>query len=267
MKIFNYGSYVDDLLGMANKSFSVMYNKIFKNHWHNNRFTANMARNYVHTDWQNGTYEIYMPTAPNPTYNLNYMRVAIKIVKPGTKEQLHQDAVELHKQKITPAGHVDSELLIVITPNQYHRGIIRGYKHHKQRGYLTAFIVTKIPEIAMKRIFTLLATFYKRRTQQFLKALGVEAPWKYDYNQFTSLYYTVIERYSYVMRLMLQSFSDSYEWFRSCIKLVFNEIGVQNMVKAQIKELRHKNYDDQAEILHRVAERLKIPMIKRCVGG
>jgi len=267
LKIFNYGTYVDQLLGMANKSFSVMYQKIFKNHWHNNRFTANMARNYVHTDWQNGTYEIYMPTAPNPTYNLNYMRVAIKIVKPGTKEQLHQDATEMHKPKIFPAGHVDSELLIVITPNQWHRGIIRGYKHHKQRGYLTAFIVTRIPERAMKRIFCLLATFYKHRTQQFLKSLGVEAPWKYDYKQFTSLYYTVVERYSYVIRLMLKNFSDSYEWFKSCIKEVFREVGVQNMVKAQIKELRHKVWEDQVEILQRVAVSLKIPLVKRGGGG
>jgi hypothetical protein len=258
---FNFGSYTDKVLGLSNEFFSTMYHKIFKQYWHNNRFTANMARNYVKTDWTKGQYEVYLPTAPHPTFNLNFMRVTIKVVLPGTRQQLHEDAETLHKSMICPAGNIDSELLVIVTPTQYHRGIIRGFRHAKKKGYLTAFVVTKIPEQAIKRTLCLLAEFYKKRIQGFLKSLRIEAPWKYDYKQFNSLYYSLIENFSYSIRLMLKNLSHTYEHFRSCIKAIYREFGLQNTVKQLIRPFKKRNLPERREIFKRLASKLQIQVM------
>jgi hypothetical protein len=238
-----YGEYVDHILQLCNETFTPLYSKVFKQYWHDNRFMAKMARNYVKTDWENAQYEVYIPTADNLENNLQYMRISVKVVPSVDYESARVEQRKLLKPLITPAGIVDSELLIIIAPKLKKRGFVRGYKHTKKPGYLTGVFVAKFPEQVFLRILDVLQKFIGHRIDKLLDKLGF-TPYQTDYNDSKKFYYIglyhIIERFSHVIGLMIRSFSHFLAWIHGKHKSVKHNIGLQNMARQAIKPFKRK---------------------------
>lgn len=234
-----YSEYVSNILQQANTSFSVMYHKIFKQYWHDGKFTARMSQNYVFTDWQKGVYEVFIPTREDPTANLSFFRIAIKVLEKADSETVKAESTAMQRPFKMPMGIIDSELIVLVAPHLKRRGFIRGFRHVNKKGYLTAVVVSTIPEIAFKRILHLLVNFFDKRVTKFLEALGFNAPWQYDYKERSMLYYTynIIERFSHSIGLTLKTLSHSLGWFKNQLKDVYREIGRQNMAKMAFQTL------------------------------
>lgn len=240
-----FGDYADKVLKFANETFSTMYQKIFKPYWHDGRFMAKMSQNYASTDWQNSTYEFYVPTRDSVSNNLQFYRVIIKVVDSLDRESVHTESIQLQKPLKYPSGIIDSELIVVVSPKLKQRGFVRGFKHIKKPGYLTAAIVAKFPELAFLRILKIMANFFDRRIKAFLAKLDFDTefqPWKYDYKKSEQFYYMmltgIIERYSHTIALSLRCFSHVLAWIKGKIKSLYHEIGLQNMAFQALKALK-----------------------------
>jgi hypothetical protein len=214
-----------------------------------------MSRNYVSTDWQNGQYEVYIPTRESLESNMQFFRIAIKVTSEVDNATARTLAQTLQKPQITPIGIIDSELQVIIAPKLKSRGFIRGFKHTKKPGYLTAVVVSKIPEIAFKRILVLVAKFLEKRLDKLLERLDFQ-PWQLDYRENKTLYYTImrsiIERYSHSIALTIKSFSHVLSWVKGKLRSILHEIGLQNMAKLALRPLEQLSRNDRIEVLERI---------------
>jgi len=259
----SFGVFTDRILQLSNETFSTLYKNVLKKYWHDGSFMAKMSRNYAHTDWPKGIYEVYIPTRDDPAMNLRYYRIVIKVLPNIDAESAHVESVVQQAPQQTPMGIVDSELIVLVAPHLKRRGFIRGWRHIKHPGYLTAVIVSKIPEIAFKRILTLVANFLEKRIDKLLEKLGFQ-PWEYDYIKKEEFYYksvrSIIERYSYVIAVSLKSFSHVLAWVKGKLRSVLHEIGLMNMMRQAFKPLNQLSRKDQILIVQRMCATLGLPL-------
>jgi len=251
----SFGVFTDRILQLSNETFSTLYKNVLKQYWHDGRFMAKMSRNYAHTDWPKGIYEVYIPTRDDPAMNLRYYRIVIKVLPNIDAESAHVESVIQQAPQQTPMGIVDSELIVLVAPHLKRRGFIRGWRHIKHPGYLTAVVVSKIPEIAFKRILTLVANFLEKRIDKLLEKLGFQ-PWEYDYIKKEEFYYksvrSIIEQYSHLIAVTLRSFSHVLAWVKGKIRSVLHEIGLMNMAQQALRPLRQLSRKDQISVLERI---------------
>jgi hypothetical protein len=222
-----------------------MYARIFKKYWHNS-MDARMARNYCTTKWSEGIYEVDLPTAAHiDGGNLGYYRIIIKDLPEIDRQAAHEQAIECFEQHVKPAGVIDSELIVLVAPKRSakarkERQFIRGFKHEKTPGYLTAIVINPVPEICMKRILTVVAKFLKTRIAKLLEKLKIE-PWQYDYKEQDTLYYStlanIIERFSHLIATSLRCLSHSLNWILMKVRGLKQEIGRQNVLKMAISRV------------------------------
>lgn len=263
VKELPFGLFTDGILEYCNETFSTMYRHIFQKYWHNNNLIAKMPRNYVATDWKNGRYEVYIPTRDSADMNMQYFRISISVLPRVDYETARSESEAMRNGLIAVNGKVDSELNVIIAPHLKQRGFIRGFNHAKgKKGYLTAVIVSKFPEICFKRLLVLLTKFFETRLKKLLENLGFE-PYQYDYMDCKKFYYSyvqfIVERYSYLIGLTIKNFSHCLAWFDGKLKSVLHNIGLQNTLKMAMKPLKEQS-------LSKTDKRTLIEMFKAVIG-
>lgn len=263
-KIFDnnmpWGNYTDKILELANSTFATMYHKIFKQYWHDGKFTAKMSQNYTTTDWQNGIFETYIPTQ-DATHGLSYYRIAIKIVESINSQTFKEEAQKLRTPLHFPPGQLDSELQIVISKRLDKWGFIRAFNHtrNKIKGYQTNIYITNRrekasktsqggqrivtpPEVLWVKIIRSICEFLNKRITKLLEALHLKN-WQVGAKDNNMLYYiicnsAILSRFSHSLRLTIQTLSHSLDYLLHKIWSIQEDIGNQTLAKRAVKPLK-----------------------------
>jgi len=229
-----------------------MHHKIYREAW-NNSMTANLNRNQVTTGWKEGEYECYIPTRLESERDcLQFYRIIVKVLPKLDRQTINESLEKMQQPRLNPIGSVDSELIVYIAPYRSERarregqtwrygGKLRGFRHIKKKGYLTAIIVNPSPLICLKRLYTIIIKFLKSRIAGLLKKLDFQ-PWQYDYRRKEYLYYSklvsIIEGFSYLIAQTLKVLSHSLNWIMKRKEQTLKAIGRQNMLKEAMHKLR-----------------------------
>lgn len=254
-----YDLFYDKMLDLCSQVFSPMYYNIFSKYW-NTSLDARMKRGYFVNNRTDGVYEIYVPTQASLENNMQYYRITIKVLPEVDYGIVDAETKTLVAAKqVEPNGVIDSELFAFIAPRRSQQAsgpqvkdqkgntckkgkFLRGFRHVKKVGYLTAIIISSVPEVCMKRLLLLIATFLKRRIKRLLKKLGYDDPWQTDYKREEYFYYspfnTIIEsKFGIHISSTLRCFSHSYSWIRDWVKRVKRSLYRQDKVREEIRQL------------------------------
>jgi len=211
----------DSVTGFANTTFSPMYARVFKKYW-DNEFYARMHHSYFYSNFNFGLFEFYIPTFESLDNNMKYSRIAIKIV-PELDDEIYAKAIEELRTKHVsdprtlnkggPAGLIDSESLFVVARKlgpkaleKWREDRDRSKKGLKKKmdWFLKAKrltlpevvpnirvfpIITKVPEIVLKRLLTILIKFYEKRLKAFYESFNLDSL-SSDYSE-SSLVYSI----------------------------------------------------------------------------
>lgn len=257
--VFSLSNFTDEILGHANSTFSTIHKNFIKEIWGDNKTTNKLHKNQVFTDWQNGIYEAYIPTRDSTEFNLEYLRIAIKVLPMVSNEEKHQEAYKIAEPIKFPLGKIESEFLIIIAPRQHHWGLVKGFKHRNKPGYFTGVFVNASPDIIWKRVMDHLINFIEKRLNGLMDSLGFETwVWKWAQKKDISLYYRILERFSYVVRQSAFTFIKLWQHLIDKIKNILNEIGLQNVAKQAIKPLLSLNPVDLQRAFSFIREDLKV---------
>lgn len=259
-KAMPFGEFTDKLLQHSNNTFSTIHHKFLKKIWGDNATTAKLHHNQVYTDWQNGTYECYIPTRDSTEFNLEYLRVAIQIQPLNSNDTKHQDAYKLSVPIKEPHGKIESELLILIAPHQDRWGLVRGFKHRNKPGYFTAVFTNTSPDIIWKRVLDTITNFIQKRLDGLMKALKIE-PWIWKWHQqkeHNTLYYSILEHFSYVIRQSVFTFLELYRHFVKQIKAVLGEIGIQNVALTALRVFDGLSYHQLGRVFSEIRAGLNV---------
>jgi hypothetical protein len=258
-KSFSIQNFTDQILSHANTTFSTMHARFLKKIWGDNTTTKKLHSNQVFTDWQNGTYEAYIPTRDSVDNNLEYSRIAIQILPMVSNEEKYQEAYKLGNPIKLPHGKIESELLILIAPRQHHWGLVKGFKHRNKPGYFTGVFVNASPDIIWKRVLDHITNFFEKRLNGLMDSLKIERwVWKWSQQKENNmLYYRILEHFSYVIRQSAFTFLKLYQHFIQVQKAILNEIGIQSVAKQAIKPLLSLNPRDLQRAFCFIREDLK----------
>jgi len=286
LKNLSFGNYTDKILQLANETFATMYQKIHKQYWHDGSFLQKMSQNYTTTDWQNATFETYIPTADIIGHGLSYYRIAIKLIPEVNNKTFHEEAEKLRFQNHSPPGNLDSELQIVISPRLNQWGFIRAFNHtpQKTKGYQTRIYITNRrekasptrqggkqivtpPEVLWVKITRAICEFLNKRITAFLKAMKLQ-PYQLNYKDNNTLYYTCIQsnifsRYCHSLRMSILSMSHCLDWLLHKIWLIQEDIGLQTMAKHAIQPLLGLKPDDLSRVFSLIREELEVALVSR----
>lgn len=238
----DFGLFSERVLELLNHSFSGMYHGIFKEHWHNS-FVANMNRNYVSTDWKNGVYEVFIPTFSHAELNMNYYRVVVKVIPEADRMVVREEAENIHAPICKPLGVIDSETMFIVAPRRTltarkQRQFVYGLR--KSVGHMVCPIICNVPEICVKRILVLVSNFIRKRLRKMLESFNLENHAVYYREE--RLYYitNILASVSWNLSNALQCLSKTLSWVIGKLKMVYGEIGRQNVVKECIWEVARK---------------------------
>ena len=252
-----YGLWRTRTLEILQTVFTPMYKNVWEQKWNNSSF-ATMRKPYYYCDFEQGIYEVYIPTVIDALNRMHYWRIIVKVYSEIDKESIDLNQSNLQTPYCRPVGVIDSETVCHLaqqtTPEHKHKmkclwkaggrrawfkGLLRGFKHSKKRGYFTPVVVHQSPDIAVKRLLSLLYNFLKRRITAFLKKLKLQ-PWmfnEYLVKRHNNSLLILVERYSITIRNILSSFLGTFDWLRMKLKDLYAEIGRQNVQKTKIKPL------------------------------
>jgi hypothetical protein len=227
----SFYQYREQILQLANETFSPMYRHVYKQYWHNS-LNANMTRAYNTTDWQNGIYEPYLPPSTHPDLGMNYSRIVIKVVKEISQESAKELSLQLYTPLCKPAGVLDSELIVLVSWKR--RGWTRAFRHCKDKGYLTAIFVDNgqyknAKALWIKLLERLVAPFYEKRLHGLFESLNLQ-PYQYDHLELKRLYYcwsNIIGNFSYSLGLIVKSFSHTINWLYHKISWIRKAVGAE----------------------------------------
>lgn len=271
--IYPFGEYVDKILGYANQTFATLYHTTYKKHWHNGTFYAKMTQNYTTTDWQNATFETYIPTQ-DATHGLSYYRIAIKILPEIDNQTFHQEAEALRTPLHMPPGELNSEFQVIISPKLKKWGFIRSYRHRRdKKGYISNIYITKTldkktgksltipPEVVWIKILRAISTFLDKRLHAFLEALNLH-PWQTDHKDNNTLYYiccnsAIVSRFSHSIRTSLSVMSEVLDRLLHKIWAIKEDIGNQSIAKHAIKPLLDLSPEKLADVFVYIRQELK----------
>jgi hypothetical protein len=259
LKNIPFGQFSDQLLSYANQTFSTLHHKFLKEIWGDNKTTNKLHSNQCTTNWQEGTYEVYIPTRDSVENNLQYSRIAIQILPEISESSKYTQAYKLMNHQKEPLGIVESELLVLIGYKQNKPGIVRGFKHRNKPGYFTGVFVSRMrsPELIWKRIIDHIQNFIQKRLDGFMSALGFETwVWKWTQKSLScSTMEHILEHFSHTLRQSMFTFLKLWNHLRDCMKVVLHEIGVNNVAWSKtVYEIR-----EEIDILqHALKTRVKL---------
>ena len=253
-----YGMWQTRVLEILQTVFSPMYRNVWEQNWNNSVF-AGMKRPYYFCDFENGVYEIYIPTVMDATNNMHYWRIIVKTYDEIDEESMKANQTALLSPYISPMGYIDSETIVHLaqqtTPEYkqklakawkeggrplWFKTLLRGFKHRHKRGYFTPIVIHQSPDIAVKRLLSFLRNFWKKRIVAFLKKLKLQ-DWMFQgylvKRGQQSLLILLLEKYSFVIRNIAKNMLESYDWLSFKLKDLYSEIGRQNVQKTKIRPL------------------------------
>ncbi len=256
IKDIPFGNFSDKIVGYCSTTFSPMYRRIFSKYW-NNAMVANVRKNYCFSDFEEGIVEIYIPTFLDPSRNMKFHRIVVKTLPYLDHKIMEEETVKLRSKRYVsegrgPAGIVDSESIVLmarhISPEalvEYRKDKKRNYyglkperkwflKAKKLRGNILIMpIITKVPEIAMKRLLTVLKKFYHARIKAFVESFHL-MNFQYDrHNLQSSLYYIssiLEERVSFVLGNAVRCLSTVYDWFDNKRRQIIQHLSRQTYI-------------------------------------
>jgi len=155
---FAFGSYADEVLELLVEHFGPAYKHVFAFCW-NNGFDARTRRSYARAYREDCLYEVYVPIAAHPSMNMQYYRIAVKVVPEISQQKAKELAIGLMNPRQRPNGIIDSESIFIVALRR--RGWIHGFRHVKLPGYLTCIVVDRNPHEAIKTICRLIWRFLK----------------------------------------------------------------------------------------------------------
>jgi hypothetical protein len=261
MKTFSMPNFTDEILAHANTTFSTLHKKFLKEIWGDNKTTNKLHSNQVYTDWQNGRYEVYIPTRDSVDFNLEYARVAIQVLPMVSNDSKYQEAYDLSVPIKTPLGKIESEFLILIAPRQDRWGLVKGFKHRAKPGYFTGIFVNGSADICWKRVLDQITNFFEKRLNGLFDSLGFERwVWKWlQAKEPTLLYYSrILEHFSVVIQQSAFTFINLWQHFIKQMKHVLNEIGLQSIAKQAISPLLSLNPVDLQRAFTYIREDLQV---------
>jgi len=265
-KSFLLGTYTDKILGYANQTFATLHHKFLKEIWGDNKTTAKLHHNQCQTNWQNGTFEVYIPTRDNVNYNLSYYRIAIQVLPFNSNQTKKAEAYKLMKPLKQPLGEIESELLILIAPRQDRWGLVRGFKHRNKPGHFTAVFTNRSPEIVWKRILDHVHNFIAKRLDGLMRALGFETwvwKWLLKKNDNCSNISRIIERFSFSIRQSVETFVRLIRHFTDKMRVVLGEIGVQNVALSKTtREIREEIQILQKALKMKIEQEVQVDCLK-----
>jgi len=266
-KNFSFEQYREKILGIANETFGSAYRYVFKQYWHNNVFTASMARSYNITDWQNGTFETYVPTSEHMSHGLNYYRIVIKVLPEIDWETSRNEAIKLTKPQITPAGYNDSELFILISPKLKKRGFIRAFQHTKKKGYLTTIWIDPQKQVLPlwhKILQKIISPFIEKRLRALYESLDMQ-PYQYDHIELKRHYYilnNIITNFSYSLGLVVKSFSHFLNFLDQKMRYIRGLMGNDYLEKEMLRHIEPLNNTLRMDFLRRVKAELEKSIVE-----
>ena len=252
-----YGMWQTRVLEILQTVFSPMYKNVWEQNWNTSMF-ANMRRPYIYCDFEDGVYEVYIPTVIDADNKLHYWRIIVKAYDEIDQETVDRNQKSLQTPFVRPMGIIDSETICHLasstTPELQHKlkclwtaggrrawfkGLLRGFKHDRRKGYFTPIVVHESPDIAVKRLLSLIYNFLKKRIVALLKKLKLQT-WMFEEyltKRQTSSLLMLVEKYSVTMHTIVKSFLDSFDWLKVKLKDLYAEIGRQTVQKSKIKPL------------------------------
>jgi len=299
IKSIPFGNFSDKIIEYAATTFSPIYARVVKKHWDNSRF-ARVRKNYYFSSFEDGIVEVYIPTFQHESLNMNYHRIIIKTLPYLDKEIMLEESQILQKRKYVshgrgPAGTIDSTTIVLmarqISPSaliQYREDkkliyygqkpkrewFLRGKK--RQGNLMIMPIITKVPEIAIKRLLTVLMKFYKDRLKALVKSLYLM---RFHYEErstmSSALYYItscIREKISLSLGNAVSCLSRVYDWFREKKLQIIGHLARQTQimnlfkqiskVKPLIREIQRQNnpykLDVDPELLTQLVQILQV---------
>jgi hypothetical protein len=237
--------------------FTPMYRRVFESNWNNSMY-ATMVKPYYYCDFEQGIYEVYIPTTIDAFNRMHYWRIAVKVYDKIDKDLVEANQHNLETPYVRPLGVIDSETVCHLARTQtnsyrnalrelykqggrkaWFKGLLRGFKHKQKKGYFSPIIVHESPDIAVKRLLSLIYNFMKTRFKAFLKKLKLQ-PWMYEEmlekRNLKSLL-ILVKDFSLTICTITKSLYGSFDWIRMKLKDLYAEIGRQTVQKSKIRPL------------------------------
>lgn len=266
MGSMGFPEYATRVLELFGYVFNPMYGEVFRQYWYDNRECAYMPKPYVRTEWKSNRFETYIPVITDAG-TMRYYRIAVKVVENVDNKTKKQYWDELKKPLITPNGAVSEETLVIVSQKRRGKEFVSP-DGRSSRSFKTVFI-SRVPEIAVKRVLCVIAKFLESRIKGMLSKLHIEiwqiantsvASFTYLYRSLHSIIYntvTIIERLSSPIKRFIGCMSKSYDWLAQKIREIASEIGRQDMIKSKIIFKTVKQLQRLVKDLKRVPEPLK----------
>jgi hypothetical protein len=238
----NENFFKERVLEMLQRIFAPLYRRVHEKFWNNGTF-AYVRRPYYFCNFQDGVYEIYIPTMLDGENRMGYYRIAVKVVEELDEDSIRREQPYMMWAWTTPMGKVESELIVYIArrtnEKQRRKGIIKGFKHSAKPGYFTAIFVNKNPEITVKRLEDFVSNFIEKRIRSFLEKLKLPQ-WMFEEHLrrgHKSSLLILIEKYSLTIRNNLHSMLETLLWIRDKARLLEGEIKRQEAITSKLKPL------------------------------
>lgn len=236
----HFGKFSDSIIGIGATAFSPMYTRIFKQYW-DNTFYARMKRNYYYSSFEDGILEYYIPTFMDVEQNMKYHRIVITVIPELDQETFMGEAEKLNRNHFTlgPAGTVDSTTIAIIAPKLKKRGFIRSRR--LKGNVLACPIISKVPEIAMRRLLQILQGFYEGRIKAMISAFNLDrclSTWRGSLNS-TLLYIinSILEKISSDIANGLRCLLHSLNWLSYKLKELIGQMANQTNIMRLIETI------------------------------
>lgn len=238
------GVFTDEILGYANNTLATIHHKFAKQIWGDNNITAKLKNNQSHTNWQEGTYEVYIPTFDSPNYNLKYYRIAIKVLYEISDATKRQEAIKMTRRIQQPLGEVESELICLIAYKQDKPGIVKGFPHSTKKGFFTGVFVSgkRSPTLIWKRVIDHIANFVSKKLDGLMRSLKFETwmwKWLLSKNDNCFTMNVILKHFSLSIQQSVISLIKLFQHLCDKMRLVLGEIGVLNVALSKTcREIR-----------------------------
>jgi hypothetical protein len=238
------GLFAERFMELCQDYFATLYRRVSERIWNNGVYSYVKAAYYT-CKFDVGVAEYHVPTVLNGENFMQYYRIAISVVPELDEETYWSEALRLVKVISPPMGWNDSGTIFIVAPKvtrkhafqvwkEKHKGML---KIKRVAGWLVIPIVSPSPEVALKKLLTHVAHFWRARVKGFLRKLNVE-PWQYDYDEKNILYYLpkVIENYSSQIIYCLRSMVAHLLYFMDRLKEVLNAIARLGDMKRKVMD-------------------------------
>ena len=252
-----YSAWRERTMELLQSVFTPMYRRVFEPNWNNSMF-SNMKKPYVYYDFEQGIYEVYLPTNIDGAGRLHYWRIIVKCYDMIDRESLESRQIDLQTPYTRPMGVIDRETICHLaktnTPEYkktlreawqeggrraWFKKLLRGFRHEKRKGYFTIIVVQESPEIAVKRMLSLIYKFCKQGLKGFLNKLKLPN-WMFEEylsKRANASLLILVKKFSVTIRQIFKGLLETFDYLTVKMRDLYAEIGRQTVQKSKIRPL------------------------------